>query len=160
MRENSQGLHLHGVDRVRTAYVMRKGLVLAELTQEFSSLSGDSLWILRPLYENFPEAMADGWLGMISGFDLDVRKEEYVRDFVPAFVTERQPDPRRKDLADVLAEYGMTNFDRFELLCHSYGLATCDELYVSRDPNRFVDSRANIYEFEDFTNDYNSEGWL
>ena len=102
-------------------------------------MSGESDWVFVPNYENVEKAYQNGFTG-IAGINLDLRKPEYVRSYVPLFVTQRTPDPRRPDIQECLKDMEMLEYDRFEWMCRNHGLCGNDRLYVSRTPDKFIDA--------------------
>lgn len=67
----------------------------------------------------------------VPGFDLDVRKESYIReDFTPTFVSERTPSENREDLWQILDVCGMEYYDRLEWLIRTDTRYIGDNLYV------------------------------
>ena len=69
----------------------------------------------------------------IPGLDLDLRKEEYVReDMVPVFISERTPGENRVDLWDLLQSVGMDHLNRLEWLIRTDMQYFGDPMYVVR----------------------------
>lgn len=70
----------------------------------------------------------------IPGFDLDARKETYVREnLVPAFVADRAPAPNREGLWELLDDCSMDYLDQLEWLIRTDTRYIGDALYVIRD---------------------------
>lgn len=67
----------------------------------------------------------------VPGFDLDLRKDEYVRDNItPIFVSERAPSENREDLWALLDACGMEYLDKLEWLIRTDTRYIGDGLYV------------------------------
>lgn len=54
----------------------------------------------------------------IDGLLMDLRKEEYVRPFVPSFITAHMPPYGREDIPEHMAYYGLTGeYDMWDFMC-------------------------------------------
>lgn len=148
------------IDRVRTAYLMWKDIPIATLSEEFSSLSGEFDWVIRPLYENFDEILRRGGYIDIPGIDIDLHKDEYVRRYVPIVVSQRTPPRARPDVMELMAEVGLDEYDLFEFMCRSHSATGNNDYYVSRTPDKVVDvdDPRFPYDIPDFDTD--EYGWL
>ena len=68
----------------------------------------------------------------ISGIDMDLRKKEYIRRYVPVFVEERTPSDTRENLWEELEAVGLSWNDRFEYMCRTHGLCGNNDITVER----------------------------
>ena len=84
-----------------------------------------------PLYQGIP------------GLNLDLRKEEYVReDMIPVFISERTPGENRADLWELLESVGMDYQNRLEWLIRTNLQYFGDNFYVIRyEEKKTVDMR-------------------
>ena len=132
--------HIDNIDRIRTAYIMYKEIPIAKLVHEYSSLSGESDWVIKPIWENWDKCKEKygEWVD-ISGIDDTKHKNEYVRRYTPSFVTQRTIPEGRADLFPLLKKIGLTYNDLFEVLCRTHGVCGNDNYYVSRTPDKVVD---------------------
>ena len=148
------------IDRIRKAYIMWEDIPIAELYHEYSSLSGEEDWVIKPIWENWKKAEERGEYVDIAGIDDTLHKEEYIRRYVPEFVTQRTIPEGRADLYPLLQEIGLTYNDLFEVLCRTHGICGNDDYYVSREPDKVVnvDSMEKQYDIPDF--DTTKLGWL
>lgn len=148
------------INRIRTAYIMFRDTPIATITEEYSSLSGESDWVIRPIWENCDRLVQQGHIVDIGGIDMDLRKEEYVRRFTPYFVTQRTVSAKREDAREILDAISLDGYDRFEIMCRTHGVCGDDEYYVSRTPDIVVDVHAMKvpYDIPDF--DTTLYGWL
>ena len=148
------------IDRIRTAYIMWQDIPIATISEESSSLSGEFDWVIRPIWENFPKTEARGHTVNISGIDLSLHKDEYIRRYVPSFVTQRTIPDGREDLYERLESIGLTTNDLFEVMCRTHAPCGNNTYYVSRTPDKVVDvSQLRVpYDMPDF--DTSAYGWL
>lgn len=72
---------------------------------------------------------------MITGIDLDLHKEEYIRRYVPEFVDRRTLSDVRPDLQENLERLGMDWNDRFEFMVRNRGRCGGSQITVERIPN-------------------------
>lgn len=137
------------IDRIRTAYIMYKDIPVATITEEFSTISGDSDWVIRPMYDNIKKVKEKyNHTIDIAGINLDLHKEEYVRNVLPAFVEQRTLPECRPDLREMLDMVRMNYYDRFEFMCRYHGVCGNDQLYVSRTPDKIIDVTNYPWEFD------------
>lgn len=148
------------IDRIRKAYIMWEDLPIAELYHEYFSLDGDFDWVIKPIWENWEKAKQRGEYVDIAGIDDTLHKDEYIRRFDPEFVTQRTIPEGRGDLYPLLREIGLTYNDLFEVLCRTHGICGNDDYYVSRTPDKVVNTNKQIvdYDIPDF--DTSKLGWL
>lgn len=148
------------IDRIRKAYIMWEGTPVAELYHEYSSLSGEFDWVIKPIWENWDKCMKRGWIGGIGGIDETLHKDEYIRRYDPYFVTQRTMPACRPEVPELMKELGLKSYDLFEVLCRTHGICGNDYLYVSRTPDLYIDvDQLRVpYEIPDFDTD--AYGWL
>ena len=145
------------IDRIRKCYIMCENRCIGELWHEYSSLSGEFDWVIRPYWDVVDEI---GWEAEIPGIDDTLRKEEYIRRYNPVIVTQRTIPDGRADLPEFLEGLGLQENDLFEVMCRSHGVCGDNDLYISRYKDEFVNVHQRIvpYSIPDFnTDDY---GWL
>lgn len=158
---NPHCVRIEHIDRIRTAYIMYKDIAVATISEESSSLSGESDWVIRPIYENCEKCeQLYGEHVDIAGIDVDLHKEEYIRNYVPSFVTQRTIPEGREDLFPLLEKIGLTWNDLFEVLCRTHAPCGNDDYYVSRTPDKIIDvDQLRVpYDIPDFDTD--AYGWL
>ena len=97
------------IDRVRTAYIMLRDIPLATLSEEYSSINGDSDWVIRPIWENCEKAKNLGLFVDIAGIDLSLHQDEYVRRGVPSFIKQRVILEGRSDLPVLLCSHNTSS---------------------------------------------------
>jgi hypothetical protein len=151
---------IENIDRIRKAYIMWKDIPIAELYHEYSSLSGEFDWVIKPIWENWEKAREQGEYVDIAGIDDTLHKDEYIRRYNPEFVTQRTIPEGREDLFPTLQEIGLTYNDLFEVLCRTHGKCGNDNYYVSRTPDKVIDIDyiGNDYDIPDF--DTSMYGWI
>lgn len=149
------------IDRIRKAYIMWEDIPVAELYHEYSSLSGEFDWVIKPIWENWERCKVErGYCIDIAGIDDTLHKDEYIRRYNPVFVTQRTIPEGREDLFPELERIGLTYNDLFEVLCRTHGICGNDDLYVSRTPDKVIDvnDMTEQYDIPDF--DTSKLGWL
>lgn len=158
--DNPRTRRIENIDRIRKAYIMWQDIPIAELYHEYSSLSGEFDWVIKPIWENWEKARERGEYVDIAGIDGDLHKEEYIRRYNPSFVTQRTIPEGRADLFPMLKEVGLTYNDLFEVLCRTHGVCGNDDYYVSRTPDKVidVDSMESLLDIPNFDTD--NYGWL
>lgn len=148
------------IDRIRKAYIMWQDIPIAELYHEYSSLSGEFDWVIKPIWDNWDKCAERGEYVDIAGIDDTLHKEEYIRRYNPSFVTQRTPPKGRDDYWPTLKKAGLETEDLFELMCRTHACCGNDDYYVSRTPDKVIDVNAmgNIDDIPDFDTD--KYGWL
>lgn len=158
---NPRCRRVENIDRIRKAYIMYEDIPIAELYHEFSSLSGEFDWVIKPIWENWElcRIKYDEYVD-IAGIDDTLHKEEYIRNYNPEFVTQKTIPEGREDLFPMLESIGLTHNDLFEVLCRTHGVCGNDRYYVSRTPDKVidVDDMGDIRDIPDF--DTSKYGWL
>ena len=151
---------IDNIDRVRKAYIMWEGIPVAELYHEFSSLSGEFDWVIKPIWANWGICVKKGWVAGIGGIDETLHLDEYIRRYNPYFVTQRTMPEGRPEIPQLLEDLHLNYYDLFEVLCRTHGICGNDDLYVSRTPDKYIDvDQLRIpYEIPNFDTD--SYGWL
>lgn len=132
------GKRIEHPDSVRKAYIMWKDTAIAELIHEENTDTGEFDWVIKPLWDSWQAAVKRG-CSDIAGIDETLHLDEYVRNYNPAFVTQRTIPEGRADLFPLLEKIGLTYNDLFEVLCRTHGICGNDDLYVSRTPDDIVD---------------------
>lgn len=74
----------------------------------------------------------------VAGIDMDLRLDEYIRTYIPAFVEERTLPDEKDRLYETWAELGMTYNDRFEFMCRTHGLCGCNDITVERAEEKVI----------------------
>lgn len=115
------------ITRIRSARIMLDGYEVGIISEETND-AGEFDWVIRPNYENIAKVRPF----MFPGINLDLHKEEYIRRYVPVFVTQRTLPDNRDRLYEQLAEYGLTWNDRFEYMCRNHGLCGNNDMTVER----------------------------
>lgn len=128
------------IDRVRTAYIMWEDIPIATISEEFSTLSGEFDWVIKPIWQNWELAKRRGHIVDIAGIDDTLHLDEYIRRYVPSFVTQRTIPDGREDLFPLLEKIGLTHNDLFEVLCRTHGYCGNDTYYVVRNLDEIQDA--------------------
>lgn len=110
------------ITRIRTAEIFFKDVCVGTISEE-SNDAGEFDWVIRPNWSVLDKLPL---YAQIEGIDPDLHLAEYVRRFVPIFVTNRSPNDNRDNLQEELAAVGLTYNDRFEFMCRrgNAGLST------------------------------------
>lgn len=158
---NPRVTRIEHIDRIRKAYIMHEDKAIAEIWHEYSSLSGEEDWVIRPYWDVWDWFLKEkGEYLDITGIDDRLRLDEYIRRYEPSFVSQRVIPEGRPELFGLLEELGLTYRDPFEIMCRTHGVCGNDDYYVSRTPDKIVNVYQRIvpYDIPDFdTSDY---GWL
>lgn len=118
------------ISKVRTAKMMYMGVEIGLISEETND-AGEFDWVIKPNWENLDKLPPI----QIAGIDMRLRKEEYIRRYVPAFVEERTFPDGRDNLYEELARFGLTWNDRFEVMCRNGGLCGNNNILVERLDN-------------------------
>lgn len=113
--------------RVRTANMMYNDLVIGTISEEAND-AGETDWVIQVNWENWEKS---GY-PQVAGIDMDLRLEEYIRTYIPAFVEERTLPDNRDGLYEELEDLGLTWNDRFEYMCRTHGLCGPSDITVER----------------------------
>lgn len=151
---------IEAIDRIRKAYIMWRGTPVAELYHEYSSLSGEFDWVIKPIWENWEECERRGWVAGIGGIDETLHKSEYIRRYDPYFVTQRTMPVERPEVPQLMEDLHLNYYDLFEVLCRTHGICGNDDLYVSRTPDKYIDVNQLRIPYEIPTFNTDEYGWL
>lgn len=149
------------IDRIRTAYIMWRDFPVATISEEYSSITHESDWVIRPIWENCERAMREfGHRIDIAGIDLSKHQDEYIRRYVPGFVEQRTVPRGRPDCRAWLDMLHMPGYDLFEMMCRSHASTGNDNYYVSRTPDIVIDVHDPKYPLDIPDFDTSRYGWL
>lgn len=113
--------------RVRSARILYHGVEVGIISEEIND-AGEFDWVIKPNWENLDTIRPI----QIAGIDMSLRKEEYIRRYIPAFVEERTLPDKRENLYEELRKLDLTWNDRFEYMCLTHGRCGCNDLEVER----------------------------
>jgi hypothetical protein len=119
--------HIPCISEVRTANMLYNGYVIGTISEERND-AGEFAWVIRMDWDTWLKAGHP----QVSGIDMDLRLPEYVRRYIPAFVTERTMPDTRDNLQEELEEVGLEWNDRFEYMCRTHGLCGPSRITVER----------------------------
>lgn len=125
--QNEYNTRISNICYVRSANMLYKGYVIGVVSEEKND-AGEFDWVIKMNWENWEKAGKPA----VSGIDLDLRLDEYIRTFIPAFVTERTLPDNRVNLKEELAAKGMIWNDRFEFMCRNHGSCGKNDILVER----------------------------
>lgn len=117
------------------------GLVYRVCEIEYQWKEDDSFcYIFTPRYSVI-ELLDPYYFQGIPGLNLDLKKEQYVRDNrIPTFISERVPSPKREDFSELLEKVGMEYMDPIEYLIRIKEQYSGDLLFVVRgEPRKMVE---------------------
>ncbi len=87
-------------------------------------------YVFKPNYA-VTELISSWYFQGIPGLNLDLKKEEYIRENrVPVFISERVPSPRREDYFELLEKVNMDYMDPIEYLIRTKERYSGDKLFV------------------------------
>lgn len=112
---------------VRTAKLIYQGYVIGTISEE-SNDAEEFDWVIRPDWKVIKE---NNIKVQISGIDMSLELEEYIRSYVPAFVEERTLPEGRERLHEELQAVGLYYNDRFEFMCRTHKCG-CNKIIVDR----------------------------
>lgn len=149
------------IDRIRKCYIMYKSDAVGELIHEFSSMTGEFDWLIKPYWDVIDK---HGVMAEIPGIDTVNRKDVYIRLYNPVVVTQRTiPDvpTRAEELNWWLKELHMKEYDLYEFMCRGHARTGNNSMYISRTPDKVIDvSRVFDKQFDIPDFDTDSYGWL
>lgn len=159
---NPKCVRINDIDRIRTAYIFRGDNCIASISDEYCSLSGEHDWVIKPDYK-ICDALAKKdkmfFMSGIPGINIDLRKEEYIRNYTPVFVTQRMPPENNEFTPKMLRELKLDAYDPFEIMCRTHGICGNNSLYVSRFKERtFTFEDREKLDIPDF--DTSNYGWI
>ena len=85
-------------------------------------------WVIKPNWENLKKVPPI----QIPGIDMSLRKEEYIRRYVPVIVEQRTFPDGRENRYEELTKLGLTWNDRFEVMCRTNGLCGNNDITIER----------------------------
>ena len=112
---------------VRACNVFDNNICIAHL-YEVRNDAGEKNWCIEPVWEVL-DKQEDPY---VTGVDLRLHKDIYVRDGVPAIITERCWDRRRPDIRYLLDYVGLINYDEYEIVCRMHGYCVNNPYTVER----------------------------
>lgn len=112
---------------IRTANMMYKGYIIGTISEEKND-AGEFDWVIRIDWDNWEKAGEP----QVAGINMDLRLDEYIRTYIPAFVEERTLPDTRDGLYEELEELGLMWNDRFEYMCRTHGLCGPSNITVER----------------------------
>lgn len=112
---------------VRTANMVYNGVVFGTISEERND-ADEFDWVIKIDWDAWEKA-GKPW---VAGINLDLRLDEYIRTYIPAFVDERTLPDTRDGLYEELARWGMTTNDRFEFMCRTHGRCGINDITVER----------------------------
>lgn len=113
--------------QIRTANMMYNGYIIGTISEEMND-AGETDWVIKVNWNNWEKS---GY-PQVAGIDMDLRLDEYIRAYVPAFVEERTLPDTRDGLYEELEALGLTWNDRFEYMCRTHGLCGPSDITVER----------------------------
>lgn len=125
--KTSRNTRIPCICSVRTANMVYNGYVIGTISEETND-AGEFDWVIKMDWDNWEKAGSPP----VAGIDLDLRLEEYIRTYIPAFVTQRTIPDGREDLAWWLEKLGLTWNDRFEFMVRNHGLCGNCDITVER----------------------------
>ena len=124
---NERNTRVPCISRVRTANMIYEGVVIGTLSEE-SNDAGEFDWVIKPDWENLKKVSPV----QIPGIDMSLRKDEYIRRYVPVIVEQRTFPDDRENLYEELTKLGLTWNDRFEVMCRTHGLCGNNNITIER----------------------------
>lgn len=115
------------ISRIRTANMIFKGVVIGTISEETND-AGEFDWVIRPNWENLKKVPPI----QIPGIDMNLKKEEYIRRYVPVIVEQRTFPDKRENLYEELSKLGLTWNDRFETMCRTGGKCGNNDILIER----------------------------
>lgn len=126
--KHSRNTRIACINQVRTANILSKdGIIIGTISEERND-ADEFDWVIKVYWDVWERAGCPH----ISGIDEDLRLDEYIRTYVPAFVDERTLPDERENIREELDKYGLTWNDRFEFMCLTHGICGPSKLTVER----------------------------
>ena len=127
-----------------------KGLLynICTLTQTIDN-DGDFSYVFTPKYQVIdliPKGLFEG----IQGLDLDLKKENYRREGIPTFISERVPPKNREELFKDLNKVGLDYYDPLQYLLKTKEQYFGDNLKIVR----FIENQSIDIDYSIITNSY------
>ena len=112
---------------VRSAYIVYDGHRVGLLSEERND-AGEFDWVIKVFWDEWKkEGEPD-----IPGIDVDLRLDEYIRQYVPVIVEQRTFSDSYEDLQTELERFGLNWNDRFEIMCRNHGRCGNNDLLIER----------------------------
>ena len=125
--KTSRNTRIPCVCSVRTANMIYNGYIIGTISEEKND-AGEFDWVIKINWENWEKSGHP----FISGIDVDLRLDEYIRTYEPAFVTQRTIPDGRADLPYWLEKLGLTWNDKFEFMVRNHGRCGNNDITVER----------------------------
>ena len=111
--------------QIRTANMIYNRYRIGTISEEMNDAE-ETDWVIKIDWNNWEKS---GY-PQVAGIDMDLRLDEYIRAYVPAFVEERTLPDTRDGLYEELEALGLTWNDRFEYMCRTHGLCGPSDITV------------------------------
>lgn len=125
--KHSGNTRISCICKVRTAKMIFNGIVIGTISEEKND-AYEFDWVIKidwPMWEKAGKPQ-------VAGIDMDLRLDEYIRTYIPAFVEERTLPDNRDGLYEKLEELGLNYNDRFEYMCRTHGRCGPSDITVER----------------------------
>lgn len=116
---------------VRTANMLYNGYIIGTISEERND-AGEFDWVIKMDWKNWEKSGHP----QVAGIDMDLRLDEYIRTYIPAFVEERTLPDTRDGLYEELEKLGLHWNDRFEFICRTHGICGPSNITVERAEER------------------------
>lgn len=95
-----------------SAYILYEGQRVGTITHRVNECDEEE-YVFRVDWEAYDRIKPSAG---ITGLNMELRKDEYVRDHVPSFIYDTIPPVNRENIKKVLDKYGLKYYDPWELL--------------------------------------------
>ena len=102
---------LAGTITEQSVWILFKGTRIGTLTRRMNDACEEE-YVFKIDWEIWDSLDADD---TVPGINMDARLDEYVRDFVPAFLREYLP-PLRQDTPELLKRLGLKHYDIWDIM--------------------------------------------
>ena len=113
--------------QVRTANMIYNGYVIGTISKERND-ADEFDWVIKMDWEEWEKSGSP----QVAGINMDLRLDEYIRTYIPAFVEERTLPDTRDGLWEELERLGLDWNDRFEFMCRTHGICGPSRITVER----------------------------
>jgi len=113
--------------QVRTANMIYNGYVIGTISEERND-ADEFDWVIKMDWEEWEKSGSP----QVAGIDMDLRLDEYISTYIPAFVEERTLPDTRDGLWEELDRLGLDWNDRFEFMCRTHGICGPSKITVER----------------------------
>ena len=113
--------------QVRTANMIYNGYVIGTISEERND-ADEFDWVIKMDWEEWEKSGSP----QVAGINMDLRLEEYIRTYIPAFVEERTLPDTRDGLWEELDRLGLDWYDRFDFMCRTHGICGPSRITVER----------------------------